>query len=131
MKLIRGENVTEGEMEEASVRGICDALVRRDVVKALSFFADDATLTWGPFEFEGRERIKTWIAELEEMFPELIFREKSLKAQRDGATQEFVIEAFIPDGRKALLPGTAIYEFRDGKIKLLRIAISHGYLIRV
>lgn len=116
----------------ASIRGFCDALMRRDVEKALSLCTEDAALLWGPFVFEGRREIKRWMTGLGELFPKLKLRDKSLRrplrVKGNRATHDLVIEIILPDSQMARMPGFAVYEFRHRKIRRVKFTLSYGYV---
>ena len=114
---------------KSSVRGVCEALFSRNVEKAVSFYADDATLTWGPFTFKGQKEVEMWATEMGQKFEKLSLMETGLTVEGSKATHEFVLGVFTSDGFRGMLPGVGVYEFRDGKIQHVKITLSYGIVI--
>lgn len=112
-----------------SISGFCNALMRRDVEKVLAFFAEDATLVWGPFTFEARQGIKIWATGLGEIFPKLKLRTMSLRIWENRAIHAFIIEIILPKGNLGQLPCMSEYEIRQGIIRNVKFSPSHGYII--
>lgn len=117
------------EDNKATIRSFYKALTAKDVDKTLSFFTDDAVLIWGPFTFRGKEEVKRWLIELGELALSLQFGEKSFATQGNMVTNEFFLGLLTYDGKKGLIPGTSIYEFKNGKIQQIKVTLSIGYVL--
>lgn len=117
------------EAIRASIRGTYKALIGKDVEGALSFYADDATLVWGPYTFKGREEIRKWATEVTQQFEKLFVMETGLTVEGNKATHGFVIQITTSDGFRGRLPGIGVYEFRDGKIQSVKVVLSRGAIV--
>jgi hypothetical protein len=111
-----------------SVYGFCQALTLKNLDKIRSLLSDQALLSWGPYDFEGKEKILEWAEELFELFPFLSFKEKNLEVNGSEAKHEFMIAFLTAQGRKGWLPCEAAYTFKDGKIHQVKIKLLHGFL---
>lgn len=111
------------------IHGLCEALTNRDMKEILSFYADDATLSWGPYVFKGIEEIKTWAMELEANFREFNFKENKLVVGENKAEQNFAAKISMPNGFRGSLRGIGKYEFEGKKIKKITIEFSEGIAI--
>jgi len=123
-----GESVSE-EKNKAVIRSFHRALITNNVDEALSYFTDDAVLIWGPFTFQGKEEIRRWVIELGEMARNLQFGEKSFVIQGNRVTIEFFMGLLTYDGKRGLIPGTGVYEFKNGKFQQIKITLSYGYVL--
>ena len=119
--------MSETEIRE-SVYGFCQALTLKNWDKIRSLLSDQASLSWGPYGFEGTEKILNWAEELFELFPFLSFKEKKLQVYGSAAQHEFMIAFLTAQGRKGWLPCEATYKFKDGKIHQVNIKLLHGFL---
>jgi len=119
--------MSETEIRE-SVYGFYQALTLRNLDKIQSILSDQALLSWGPYDFEGKEKILKWAEELLELFPFLSFKEKNLEVDGSEAKHEFMIAFLTAKGRKGWLPCEATYTFKDGKIHQVKIKLLHGFL---
>jgi hypothetical protein len=59
------------------VHSFCQALTGKNLDKLRILLSDEASLSWGPYDFEGKESIITWAGELFELFPFMTFKEKN------------------------------------------------------
>lgn len=108
-----------------AIRGIHEALNNRDVEKAVSFFADDATMITGEGTFKGREEIKRRFTWFLQQWSELKVTENRLILEGNRAAHEYVIEGTTREG-KGRFPGVAIYAFGNGKVQQI-----HDYYDRL
>jgi len=99
-----------------AIRGIHEALNNRDVEKAVSFFADDATMIACEGIFKGREEIKRRFTWFLRQWSELKVTENKLILEGNRAAHEYVIEGTTREG-KGRFPGVAIYAFGNGKVQ--------------
>ncbi len=99
-----------------AIRGIHEALNSRDVEKAVSFFADDATMITREGIFNGREEIKRRFAWLLQQWSELRVTENRLILEGNRAAHEYVIEGITSEG-KGRFTGVAVYAFGNGKVQ--------------
>ena len=121
------KQTTETRMRE-TIHSFCYALSNRNSERLKGILADEAVLSWGPYDFEGKEKILTWAKELFELFPFMAFKEKSFEAHGSEVKHEFMIAFLTPDGQKGWLPCIATYGFEDGHIQRLRVSLLHGFL---
>lgn len=119
-------------LSEAAVRervhNFCQALTgkNRDILRNL--LSDEASLSWGPYDFDGKERILTWAGDLFELFPFMTFKEKSLEVQGSSVKHEFLIAFMTSSGQKGWLPCESTYEFNGDKISQVKVNLLHGFL---
>lgn len=123
---------SSGLMSEAVIKervhSFCQALAGRNLDRIQSLLADQATLSWGPYDFEGKESILTWAKELSELFPFMAFKEKALEVHGATAKHEFMIAFLTPDGQRGWLPCIGTYDFKDGRIQRVKVSLLHGFL---
>ena len=110
------------------VYGFCQALSVRNLEKLESLLTDEATISWGPYDFEGKEDILTWAGELHDLFPFMAFKEKSLEVQGPSVKHEFLIAFMTSQGQKGWLPCNSTYEFKGGLIDRANVNLLHGFL---
>jgi len=101
---------------EGAIRGIHEALNNRNVEKAVSFFADDATMVVCEGTFKGREEIKRRFTWFLQRWPGLEVTEKGLFLEGNHAAYEYVIEGTTREDN-GRFPGVAIYAFENGKVQ--------------
>jgi len=119
--------MSETEKKEL-VYGFFQALTLKNLDKIQSSFSDEASLSWGPYDFVGKESILTWASELFELFPFISFKEKKLEVHESTAKHEFMIAFLTSQGRRGWLPCEATYTFKDGQIHQMKIKLLHGFL---
>jgi len=119
--------MSETENKEL-VYGFFQALTLKNRDKIKSSFSDEASLSWGPYDFVGKESILTWANELFELFPFISFKEKKLEAHESTAKHEFMIAFLTSQGKRGWLPCEATYIFKDGQIHQVKIKLLHGFL---
>ena len=110
------------------VYSFCQALTLRNIENLQGLLSDQATLSWGPYKFVGKDSVLNWAKELWEIFPVITFLEKSLEVNGYTAKHEFVIAFVTPEGRKGWLPCESEYRFNDDKIIQLCVKILHGFV---
>lgn len=120
-------HTSEAEIKER-VHGFCQALSGRNLEKLRTLLADQASLSWGPYHFEGQESILTWAKELYDLFPFMAFKEKTLEVDGATAKHEFLIAFLTSQGQKGWLPCESTYDFKDGQIRQLKVKLLHGFL---
>jgi hypothetical protein len=110
------------------VYGFYQALTLKNLDEIQRLFSDGASLSWGPYDFVGKERILTWANEFFELFPFISFKEKKLEVSEDTAKHEFMIAFLTAQGRKGWLPCESTYTIKDGKILKVEVKLLHGFL---
>ena len=125
--MIGSEYLSETVIRER-VYGFCQALSVRNLEKLESLLTDEATISWGPYDFEGKEGILTWAGELHDLFPFMAFKEKSLVVQGPSVKHEFLIAFMTSQGQKGWLPCNSTYEFKGGLIDRANVNLLHGFL---
>jgi len=110
------------------VRSFCQALTGKNLDKLRNLLSDEASLSWGPYDFEGKESILTWAEELFELFPFMTFKEKTLEAQGPSVKHEFLIAFMTSQGQKGWLPCESTYEFKGDLIDRVKVNLLHGFL---
>ena len=121
------EHLSEGATRER-VRSFCQALTGKNLDKLRNLLSDEASLSWGPYDFEGKESILTWAGELFELFPFMTFKEKTLEAQGPSVKHEFLIAFMTSQGQKGWLPCKSTYEFKGDLIDRVNVNLLHGFL---
>lgn len=127
LALVQGKNMSDGI--EVSIEGFYNALINRDVERMMSLFTEDATLSWGPFEFKGWNEIKKWATDLGRMFPKLKVNRGGLIVSENQTFHKFTMEVTTPDGREGLIHGEGRYEFDNLRIRRVWINLTRGYII--
>lgn len=119
--------LSEMEIKER-VYGFCQALASRNLDKIQDLFAEDATVSWGPYNFEGRENILTWAEELYELFPFMSFKENSLEVTGQTAKHDHLVAFLTAQSQRGWLPIHGTYTFKDGRIIRFKAELLHGFL---
>jgi hypothetical protein len=110
------------------VHGFYQTLTGKNLDKLISLLSDEASLSWGPYDFKGKESILTWAGELFELFPFMTFKEKSLEVQGSLVKHEFLIAFMTSQGQKGWLPCEGTYEFDGDKFSRVKVNLLHGFL---
>jgi hypothetical protein len=110
------------------VYGFYQALSLKNLDNIKSLLSDEATLSWGPYDFVGKESILAWANEFFELFPFISIKEKKLEVNESTAKHEFMIAFLTAQGRKGWLPCESTYTIKDGKIHQLKVKLLHGFL---
>lgn len=118
---------SEAEVKEL-VYSFCQALTSLNLEKIESLLADQVSLQWGPYEFDGKEEILNWAKELHDLFPFIAFKEKALNVQESSAEHEFMIAFLTSRGRKGWLPCEGTYIFDKNQIVNISVKLLHGFL---
>jgi hypothetical protein len=121
------EHLSEGATRER-VHSFCQALTGKNLEKLRSLLSDQASLSWGPYDFEGNESILAWAGELFELFPFMTFKEKALVVQGPSVNHEFLIAFMTSQGQKGWLPCESTYEFKGKLIDRVKVNLLHGFL---
>ena len=106
-----------------------DALMKDDIGRMLSLLTENAILEWGPFTFEGKERIKQWGTELRQMFIDLSFGLNQLTIKNNVASHNLLMSVTVPGGRRGLMKAMGNYKFKNRKIQNINITILEGILL--
>ena len=112
----------------ANVNRFCQSLAIKDLEGLLKLCAENITLSYGPYNFVGREELKRWVKELWELFPVLSFEGISINFQGNTIKHEFMMWLATAAGHRGILPCTAIYEFNNGLIQRIKMELSAGIL---
>ena len=111
-----------------SVYDFCQALSARNLEQLGNMLAEEASVSWGPYSFKGKEKILTWAKELYELFPFMTFKENSLEVNGLSAKHDFLIAFLTTQSQKGWLPIHSTYTFKDGRIQRFDAEILHGFL---
>jgi ketosteroid isomerase-like protein len=122
--------MTEEERKNI-VREFLAALAARDLEKALSFLAEDATWKTPAGTYRGKEELKPYLAWEFEMVPSLTVTETGvgLMVQGNQAVIEHTLAGPIR-GEPCEWLGMCAYEFEDGKIQALRTVYDRLSLLQ-
>jgi hypothetical protein len=119
-------NITE---IKGRVYSFCQALSGRNLEKIESLLADQASLSWGPYNFVGKKSILNWATELYDLFPFMMFKEKNMEVRNESSVKhEFMIAFITSMGKKGWLPCEGEYDFENDRIVNLKIKLLHGFL---
>ena len=103
------------------MREFVRALVERNVEKALSFFAEDATYMTPEGTFKGKNEVKRYLAWMAKTNSNLTISETGIGivVEGDKAVYEHILEGTF-QGMRWRMPATCVYEFSGDKITKLR-----------
>lgn len=121
------EYLSETAIREC-VHSFCQALSVRNLDKLKSLLTDKASISWGPYNFDGKKSILTWAGELYELFPFMDFKEKILEVHGPSVKHDFLIAFMTSQGQKGWLPCESTYEFKGDLIDRVKIKLLHGFL---
>ena len=110
------------------VYSFCQALSMKNTGKLNDLLTENSSLSWGPYDFDGKEKILEWAIELFELFPFMSFKEKSLEVTNSIARHEFMIAFLTTEGRKGWIPCEADYNIKDDHITQIKVKLLHGFL---
>jgi uncharacterized protein (TIGR02246 family) len=98
------------------------ALNNRDLDKAMSLFAEDATLIVMPGgTCYTKEQIKKYFEKWMKTYEKFILRDiHPPVVSGDMATHEFMVDVKLKDGREGSVPSVVVGEFRNGRITQIR-----------
>jgi hypothetical protein len=92
------------------VHYIYQMLEGKRIKAMLNSFSENAVLTWGPFEFTGKEEIAKWAGELLDLFTSIHIVDRALTVNEDKVYHEFLIEVVTLDTKKGVMPVSGNYE---------------------
>jgi uncharacterized protein (TIGR02246 family) len=128
LNMNKHENITarccglsEKEIKDV-VRGLNQAIERKDVEKMLSLYAETATLVAPDGTFEGKEEIRRFWTWQTQSALEATSTETEMMTQGNKLAAEHIIAVTMANGMKWQVPITCIYEFADGKIQLHKMS---------
>lgn len=124
------ESETSQEEIIGNIRAAYRALARGNVEVLLDLCSDGATLTWGPFKFEGKTCIEKWARELLQAFTSIGFVEKSIAVKGSEVKHQYFMSTVNQDLSKGVIEAMASYKLEGRKIKDLKIDLLDGYVIR-
>jgi hypothetical protein len=125
---VSGSNYLSEAVVRERVHSFCQALTGKNQDILRNLLSDEASLSWGPYDFDGKESILTWAGELFELFPFMTFKEKGLEVQGSSVKHEFLISFMTSSGQKGWLPCESTYEFNGDKISQVKVNLLHGFL---
>lgn len=98
------------------------ALNNRDLDKAMSLFAEDATLIVMPGgNCYTKEEIRRYFEKLRKTYEKFFLRDiHPPVVSGDMATHEFMIDVKLKDGPEGAAPSVVVAEFRNGQITQIR-----------
>jgi len=109
------------EKIEGVIRDFTEAEVKKDVEKALAFFAEEATWVTPFGTFKGKEELKRYLTWMAQSTPDLTVADAGIgiMVQGNKAVYEHVLSGTI-EGMKCEWLAMCVYEFSDEKIQHLR-----------
>jgi len=109
------------EKIESVIRDYGEAIEKRDVEKALSFFAEDSTWVTPEGTFKGKEELKRYLTWSFQSVPDLTITDTGIgiMVKGDKAVYEHIFAGTI-EGVKTEWLAICVYEFSDEKIQHLR-----------
>jgi len=113
-----------------NIREAYRALARGNIEVFLDLFSENATLTWGPFKFEGKPCIEEWARELLESFTVISFQERSIVVNEDEVKHDYFMTVLNKDSSKGVIEAIAGYRLEGGKIRDLKIDLLDGCVVR-
>ena len=121
-----------GEDMKGAVRGLNEALVKMDLEKLVSPYAEDAVLATPEGRFEGKQKIRQYWNWQFGLASELKSTETEFHMVVEGnkLAAEHIIEATMKNGMKWSAPISCLYEFSDGAIKLHRMTFDRLTIAR-
>ena len=101
-----------------TLRSIHEALNKRDVDKAVSFFAEDAIQIIPEGTFKGKNEIKRYFTWLLKQYTKLTLTETEIIVEGNKAAHVYVIEGTTTRGKERV-PCVSVLEFKNGKVQHL------------
>jgi len=101
------------------LRSIHEALNKRDVEKAVSFFADDVVDVGPDGTFKGKAEVKRHFEFLLHQVTEFKLIETGIYAEGNVVTHEYVTEGATKEG-KLSFSSVAVAEIKNGKVQRIR-----------
>jgi uncharacterized protein (TIGR02246 family) len=104
------------------LRDLHAAINKRDLDKAMSFFADDARyITMPSGTCNSKDEIRKYFEKLMKAYEKFNMREtRPPVVSGDTATHEYMVDAKLKGGPEGSVSAVAIAEFRNGRITQLR-----------
>jgi len=113
--------LSEKEIKDV-VRGLNQAIERKDVEKMLSLYAEGAVLVVPEGTFEGREEIRRYWMWQAQSALEVKSTETEMIVQGNKLAAEHIIAVTMVSGTKWQVSIACMYEFTDGKIQLHKLS---------
>jgi len=104
------------------VRGLNQAIEKKDVEAVVSLYAEKAILIAPEGTFEGREEIRRYWMWQGHSALEVTSTETEMIVQGSKLAAEHIIAATLKNGAKWQVSIACMYEFADGKIKLHKMS---------
>jgi len=106
---------------ESLMRDYIEAVVKKDVEKALSLFAEDAVYVTPEGTFKGKKELKRYLTWSAQSVPDLTVRDAGIEIVVKGnkGVYEHILKGTI-EGMKYEALAICVYEFSDEKIQRLR-----------
>lgn len=108
--------MSEEEMKSA-VRGLNEAIQRKELEKVLSFYAEDATLDTPEDTFKGREGIRRYWAWQIQAASDIAGTETAMMVQGNQLAALHVYDVTRIDGIRWRAPVACLYEFTGAKFQ--------------
>jgi len=102
------------------------ALNNRDIDKAMSMFADDASWIVMPgATMYNKQEIRKYLEKTMKNYPKFVVRDiHPPVVSGDMLTHEYIHEVRLQDGREGQIPAVVVMELRNGKIAQIRYYID-------
>ena len=102
------------------------ALNNRDIDKAMSMFADDATWIVMPgATMYNKQEIRKYLEKAMKNFPKFVVKDiHPPVVSGDMLTHEYIHEVRLQDGREGQIPAVVVMELSNGKITQIRYYID-------
>lgn len=101
------------------LRSIHEAMNKRDLDKAVSFFADDVVSVGPEGTFKGKAEVKRYFEWMLHQATEFKLTETGIYAEGNVVTHEYVIAETLKEGKMSL-PAVAVAEIKNGKVQRIR-----------
>ncbi len=113
--------LSEEEKIKSIVRNFIEAIEKKDVDRALSFFAKDAAWVTPEGTFKGKEELRRYLIWLAQSTPNLTITQIKIgiMAEENKTVYEHLLKSAI-EGMKWEVPVICVYEFSGEKIQHLR-----------
>ena len=98
------------------------AINSRDVDRAMSLFADDASFIMMPGgRCSSKDEIRKYFEKMMKTYEKLLFRDiQPPVVSGEMATHEYMIDLKLRDGPEGTVPALVVAEFRNGRITEIR-----------
>lgn len=113
--------MSEEEMKSA-VRGLNEAIQRKELENVLSFYAEDATLETPEATFKGRKEIRRyWVWQIQSA-SDITGTEATMMVQGNQLAAMHVYDVTRIDGTRWRAPITCLYEFTGARFQRHRMS---------